>query len=90
MAEICLGTDREGWVERPAVLTVINSNSPLRLDGPMAPVIVAGATVQQHGSMNAGILSTVIIKASVPLRRRPGDGPDNLPCLVRSIRVRVF
>jgi len=36
MAAIALGTDREGLAERPALLTIVNTNTPLTLDIPMA------------------------------------------------------
>ncbi|MDO8364457.1 MAG: trimethylamine methyltransferase family protein [Actinomycetota bacterium] len=36
MAAIALGTDRAGLAERPALLAIVNTNSPLTLDVPMA------------------------------------------------------
>jgi len=36
MAAIGLGTDRAGLAERPALLTIVNTNTPLTLDIPMA------------------------------------------------------
>lgn len=42
-----LGTDREGLAKRPAMLTVINSNSPLRVDGPMSEGLTAFALAAQ-------------------------------------------
>ena len=39
---ICLarGTDRDGLVREPSLMTVINTNSPLRLDGPMGDGLI--------------------------------------------------
>lgn len=36
MAAIGLGTDRDGLLARPALLTIVNTNTPLTLDVPMA------------------------------------------------------
>lgn len=45
MTCIALGTDRAGLLQRPALLGIINTNSPLQLDIPMAKALVelAGA-----------------------------------------------
>ncbi|KAB2878018.1 MAG: trimethylamine methyltransferase family protein [Albidovulum sp.] len=43
MAAIALGTTPEGLAERPALLGVINTNSPLQLDVPMAEGLIAMA-----------------------------------------------
>lgn len=45
MAAIALGTDREGLAASPALLTIINTNTPLTLDIPMAEGLIelAGA-----------------------------------------------
>ncbi len=45
MAAIALGTDRAGLAERPALLTIVNTNTPLTLDVPMAEGLIelAGA-----------------------------------------------
>jgi trimethylamine--corrinoid protein Co-methyltransferase len=45
MAAIALGTDRECLAERPALLTIVNTNTPLTLDIPMAEGLIelAGA-----------------------------------------------
>ncbi len=92
MAAIMLGTDRDGLRKRPATLTVINSNSPLRLDGPMsegltafaaagqpfaatpftlsgamAPVTIAGASVQQNAEALAMITIAQCVQAGAPV-----------------------
>lgn len=46
MAAIALGTTPEGLADRPALLGVINTNSPLQLDIPMAEGLIAMA---EHG-----------------------------------------
>jgi trimethylamine--corrinoid protein Co-methyltransferase len=47
MAAITLGTDRDGLAERPAVLAIVNTNTPLTLDGPMAEGLMALAAAGQ-------------------------------------------
>ncbi|MGZ9811385.1 trimethylamine methyltransferase family protein [Pseudoroseicyclus sp. H15] len=46
MASIALGTTPEGLIEAPALLGVINTNSPLQLDIPMAEGLICMA---EHG-----------------------------------------
>ncbi|MGB8858517.1 MAG: trimethylamine methyltransferase family protein [Ilumatobacteraceae bacterium] len=45
MAAIALGTDRDGLASAPALLTIVNTNTPLTLDVPMAEGLIelAGA-----------------------------------------------
>ncbi len=47
MATIALGTDRADLLERSAVLTVINSNSPRLLDGSISECLIAYARAGQ-------------------------------------------
>jgi trimethylamine--corrinoid protein Co-methyltransferase len=47
MAAIALGTDRDGLAERPAVMAIINTNSPLTLDVPMAEGLIELASAGQ-------------------------------------------
>ena len=47
VAAIALGTTRAGLLADPALMTIVNSNSPLRLDGPMADGLVAMAEAGQ-------------------------------------------
>jgi trimethylamine--corrinoid protein Co-methyltransferase len=47
MAAIALGTDRDGLAASPAVLTIINTNTPLTLDGPMSEGLIEYATAGQ-------------------------------------------
>jgi trimethylamine--corrinoid protein Co-methyltransferase len=46
VACLTLGADRETLARAPALMTVVNTNSPLRLDGPMADGLIAMA---EHG-----------------------------------------
>jgi len=46
MAALSLGTTREGLVDRPVFTGVINTNSPLQLDVPMAEGLI---TMAEHG-----------------------------------------
>jgi len=65
MAAIALGTDRDGLLERPAVLTVINSNSPRRLDGPMSEGLIAYARAGQPFAATPFTLSGAMAPATV-------------------------
>ena len=47
MAAIALGTDRAGLAERPAIMAIINTNSPLTLDVPMAEGLMELASAGQ-------------------------------------------
>jgi trimethylamine--corrinoid protein Co-methyltransferase len=47
MACIALGTDREELANRPAVLAIINTNSPMQLDIPMTEAVVELASAGQ-------------------------------------------
>ena len=47
MAAIALGTDRDGLAARPALLTIINTNTPLTLDIPMAEGLIELASAGQ-------------------------------------------
>ena len=48
MAAIAMGTTPEGLIQRPALLGIINTNSPLQLDVPMAEGLIAMA---EHGQV---------------------------------------
>jgi trimethylamine---corrinoid protein Co-methyltransferase len=47
MACIAFGTDREGLAERPALMGIINTNTPLQLDIPMSEGTIALAAAGQ-------------------------------------------
>ena len=44
MAAIARGVDREALIAKPSLITIINTNSPLRLDGPMSDGLIEMAT----------------------------------------------
>lgn len=47
MAALALGTDRDGLIDRPALMTIVNTNTPLTLDIPMADGLIELATAGQ-------------------------------------------
>jgi trimethylamine---corrinoid protein Co-methyltransferase len=47
IAAIALGTDRDGLADRPAVMAIVNTNSPLSLDIPMAEGLTEFAEANQ-------------------------------------------
>ncbi|MBT6205868.1 MAG: trimethylamine methyltransferase family protein [Rhodospirillaceae bacterium] len=65
MAAIALGTDRAGLLERPAILTVINSNSPRRLDGPMSEGLMAYAEAGQPFAATPFTLAGAMAPATI-------------------------
>lgn len=69
MAAIALATTPEGLLERPTLLGIINTNSPLQLDIPMAEGLICLA---RHGQVNvitpftlAGAMSPVTIAGAL-------------------------
>ena len=71
MACITLGTDRDGLAEKPALLAVINTNSPLQLDVPMAEAVFELASAGQAccitpftlaGSMSPATLAGTLVQ----------------------------
>ena len=71
MACIALGTDRAGLADDPALLGVINTNSPMQLDIPMAEAIVELASAGQvccmtpftlAGSMSPATLAGTLVQ----------------------------
>ena len=65
MAAIAMGVDRDTLCERPALLTVINSNSPLRLDGPMSEGLMAYAAAGQPFAATPFTLAGAMAPATV-------------------------
>ena len=72
MAALALGTTPEGLRDRPTVLGIINTNSPLQLDIPMAEGLVALA---EHGQVNvitpftlAGAMAPVTLAGALTLQ----------------------
>jgi trimethylamine--corrinoid protein Co-methyltransferase len=71
MACIALGTDRAGLAEEPALLGVINTNSPLQLDIPMSEAVIELAGAGQvccitpftlAGSMSPATLAGTLVQ----------------------------
>ena len=65
MAAIALGVDRGALIDRPAIITVINSNSPLRLDGPMSEGLMAYARAGQPFAATPFTLAGAMAPATV-------------------------
>lgn len=72
MAAIMLGTTAEGLREQPVLLGIINTNSPLQLDVPMAEGLIAMAA---HGQVNvitpftlAGAMAPVTLAGALVLQ----------------------
>lgn len=72
MAAIMLGTSPEGLRDRPVLLGIINTNSPLQLDVPMAEGLICMA---EHGQVNvitpftlAGAMAPVTVAGALVLQ----------------------
>jgi trimethylamine--corrinoid protein Co-methyltransferase len=72
MGAISLGTRREALVDRPIFATIINTNSPLQLDIPMAEGLM---TFAEHGQVNvitpftlSGAMAPVTIAGALALQ----------------------
>ncbi len=72
MAAIMLGTTPEGLVQRPVLLGIINTNTPLQLDVPMAEGLIALA---EYGQVNvitpftlAGAMAPVTLAGALVLQ----------------------
>jgi trimethylamine--corrinoid protein Co-methyltransferase len=65
MAAIALGTDRDGLAERPAVLAIVNTNSPLTLDVPMAEGLIELAGAGQAVCVTPFTLAGAMAPATV-------------------------
>jgi trimethylamine--corrinoid protein Co-methyltransferase len=69
MACIALGTDRAGLAEEPALLGIINTNSPMQLDIPMTEALMELATAGQVSCITpftlAGSMSPVTLAGTL-------------------------
>ena len=65
MTAIARGTDRDGLLAEPGALTVINSNSPRRLDGPMSEGLTAFAAAGQPFAATPFTLSGAMAPATI-------------------------
>ena len=65
MAALALGTDRDGLLEEPAVLAIVNTNSPLTLDVPMAEGLTTLAEAGQAVCITPFTLAGAMAPASI-------------------------
>ena len=65
MAAIALGTDRAGLVETPALLGIINTNTPLQLDIPMGEGLIALAEAGQVACITPFTLAGAMAPATL-------------------------
>lgn len=65
MAALALGTDRDGLAEHPAVMAIINTNSPLTLDEPMAEGLIELAGAGQAVCLTPFTLAGAMAPATV-------------------------
>ena len=72
MAAIALGTDRQGLAERPAIMAIINTNSPLTLDVRMAERLIelarAGQAVVATPFTLAGAMAPATLAGALVLQ----------------------
>jgi len=65
MAAISLGTDRDGLLNRPTLLAIINTNTPLTLDAPMAEGLTELASAGQAICITPFTLAGAMAPATV-------------------------
>ena len=72
MAAIALGTDRDGLATAPAILGIVNTNTPLTLDIPMAEGLIelaeAGQAVCVTPFTLAGAMAPVTLAGALVLQ----------------------
>lgn len=87
MTAVALGTDRDGLLASPAVMTVINTNSPLRLDIPMAEGLIALAQAGQGTMVTpftlSGAMAPVTVAGALALQNAEALAAIALAQLVR-------
>lgn len=87
MAAIGLGTDRAGLAERPALLTIVNTNTPLTLDIPMAEGLIelsgAGQAVCITPFTLAGAMAPATLAGALVLQNAEVLAVATLTQLVR-------
>jgi trimethylamine---corrinoid protein Co-methyltransferase len=87
MVAIGLGTDRDGVLERPALLGIANTNTPLTLDVPMAEGIIAFAEAGQAVCVTpftlAGAMAPVTLAGALVLQNAEFLAGATLVQLVR-------
>ena len=87
MAAIALGTDRDGLAEQPALLTIVNTNTPLTLDIPMAEGLIelsgAGQAVCITPFTLAGAMAPATLAGALVLQNAEVLAVTTLTQLVR-------
>jgi trimethylamine--corrinoid protein Co-methyltransferase len=87
MAAIALGTDRDGLAAAPAVMAIINTNTPLTLDIPMAEGLIelagAGQAVCVTPFTLAGAMAPATIAGALVLQNAEALAGITLTQLVR-------
>lgn len=87
MAAIALGTDRDGLVARPALMGIINTNTPLTLDVPMAEGLMelagAGQAVCITPFTLAGAMAPATLAGALTLQHAEALGATVLAQQVR-------
>jgi trimethylamine--corrinoid protein Co-methyltransferase len=87
MAAIALGTDRDGLLAEPALLTIVNTNTPLTLDIPMAEglteFVTAGQAVVITPFTLAGAMAPATLAGALVLQNAEVLATATLAQLVR-------
>jgi len=87
MAAMALGTDRDGLAERPALLSIVNTNTPLTLDIPMAEGLIelsgAGQAVCITPFTLAGAMAPATLAGALVLQNAEVLAVTTLTQLVR-------
>jgi trimethylamine--corrinoid protein Co-methyltransferase len=87
MAAMALGTDRDGLAERPALLSIVNTNTPLTLDIPMAEGLIelsgAGQAVCITPFTLAGAMAPATLAGALVLQNAEVLAVATLTQLVR-------
>lgn len=88
MVALALGTDRDGLRERPALMTIVNTNTPLTLDVPMADGLIELATAGQAVCVTpftlAGAMAPATLAGALVLQNAEVLAVTTLIQLVRS------
>jgi trimethylamine---corrinoid protein Co-methyltransferase len=87
MAALALGTDRDGLAQEPALLTIVNTNTPLTLDIPMAEGLIelagAGQAVCITPFTLAGAMAPATLAGALVLQNAEVVATATLVQLVR-------
>jgi trimethylamine--corrinoid protein Co-methyltransferase len=87
MAAIALGTDRDGLAAEPALLTIVNTNTPLTLDVPMAEGLIEMAAAGQAVCVTpftlAGAMAPTTLAGALTLQHAEFLAAGGLTQLVR-------